>query len=327
MKPDYSQLLLNELKKYKNESRSGEILSQQLNISRTAIWKHIKKLQTQGYEIKANGKLGYQLSFEPEPIAVEQLKNVKFKMFNINISYRNQVESTQTEAKHFAEKGLEQGTLIIAEQQHHGKGRLGRIWHSPYGKGLWMSFILRPNVSIQFAPQLTLLVAVALCETLRQYLELPATIKWPNDVLINGKKCSGILLESVAEEQRLKYVIAGIGINVNLSQDDFPEELKELATSLRIEADKIIDRTQFLIEFYQRFDKLLYEFEKYGFSAIAIKWEAYADGFGALKKIKQGDHIFYATPFKLDDSGALWVRHKDGKEEKIFAAEIGEVRK
>src|SRR5690606_29499635 len=155
--------------------------------------------------------------------------------------------STQIEAKQLAENGAKQGTLVIAEQQLQGKGRLGREWHSPYGKGIWMSFIMRPDVSIQFAPQLTLLVAVALCETLRSHLSLPASIKWPNDVLINGKKCSGILLESVAEEQRLKYVIAGIGINVNLSDEDYPADIKPIATSLRIEAKRVIDRTQFLM--------------------------------------------------------------------------------
>lgn len=327
MKQDYAQLIIDQFRSNKDEYISGELLSQTLNISRTAVWKHIKKLQAQGYEIKANGKLGYQLMFEPQPIELSRLQAAKFSSFNLKFTYKDQVDSTQLEAKQLAEAGAEQGTIVLAEQQLKGKGRLGRVWHSPFGKGIWMSLILRPDVSLQFAPQLTLLLAVALCHTIRTQLNLPAMIKWPNDVLINGKKCSGILLESVAEEQRLKYVIAGIGINVNMTSDDYPEEIGAIATSLRIEADRYIDRTLFLNSFFHVLDEYLVQYAKEGFSPIASKWEQYADGFGMVKEIKQGQHTFYATPIKLDESGALWVQHEDGKEEKLFAAEIGEVRK
>lgn len=320
-----TQLVLEQLQKTEQDYLSGEQLSQHFNISRTAVWKHIKKLQAQGYEIKANSKLGYQLSFSPQPLDVERLKHVSLTQFQLNPIYKQQVESTQLDAKILAEQGAEEGTVVFAEQQLQGKGRLGRHWHSPYGKGIWMSFIMRPQVPLQFAPQLTLLMAVVLAETLSNNYHIPATIKWPNDVLIRGKKCSGILLESIAEEQRLNYVIAGIGINVNMSADDFPDELANLATSLRLETNTSIDRTDFLIQFYKTLDLFLTLYLSRGFEPIKEKWESYADGFGTLKLIKQGDAYFEAVPFKLDESGALWVRHKDGTEARLFAAEIGEV--
>ncbi|MBW7460450.1 biotin--[acetyl-CoA-carboxylase] ligase, partial [Paenibacillus sepulcri] len=233
---------------------SGEVLSQDLNISRTAVWKHIKKLEAMGYQIEASRRLGYRLLGKPSKLTMpELLDKLRGTSFVPSIKLLDSVDSTQNVAQRLAEEGAPEGTLVIAEQQTSGRGRMGRNWVSPSGKGVWMSMVLRPGIPLQFAPQLTLLAAVALCRALKSIAPLDIGIKWPNDLLIGGKKISGILLESTAEDERLRYVVAGIGISVNLEEADYPQELLEIATSLRIVLGRPVERSEVIAAFIVQF--------------------------------------------------------------------------
>lgn len=306
---------------------SGEKISEVLGISRTAVWKQIKKLEALGYEFEAVTKQGYRLLFVPQPIqAINVQQSLVKHRFGHTIEYHHAVTSTQHLARELAEKGAPEGTVVLAEQQLQGKGRLGRPWHSPYGKGVWMSTILRPLTPIQLAPQLTLLTAVALTEAIRAITSLEVGIKWPNDILYKGKKLCGILLESVAEDQRLKYVIAGTGIDVNLSEKDYDEELLTKATSLRIELGKSVDREKLIQAFMLRWEALFQQYESEGFEPIAKLWESYAISLGQSILITTSQESYYAIPLKLTERGSIIVELEDGEQREIFSAEMGEVK-
>ena len=304
---------------------SGETLSRELNISRTAIWKQIRKLEEQGFRFEASRKLGYKLLSSPDPLVAERIiSKLTTERFGRQIKVMDSVQSTQLEAKALAEQGAEEGTLVIAERQLGGRGRMGRTWISPAGKGVWMSMVMRPGMPMHFAPQLTLLTAVALCRSLRRLTSLDIGIKWPNDLLIGGKKISGILLESAAEEERLRYVIAGIGISVNLDADDYPLELQTKATSLRIAADRRFDRSEIITSFLNEWEQLYLDYTDHGFEVVRLLWETLSISLHKPAAITTPQETFTGIPIGLHESGALIVHDELGKERIIFSAEMGE---
>ncbi|WP_138750983.1 biotin--[acetyl-CoA-carboxylase] ligase [Paenibacillus sinopodophylli] len=304
---------------------SGEVISQALGVSRTAIWKQIRKLEAAGYQFEASRKLGYRLLSIPEKLAVEELSSMlQENIFGKTVHWFESVESTQNLARAAAEEGAPEGTLYIAEQQVNGRGRMGRGWVSPRGKGVWMSMVLRPSVPIHFAPQLTLLTAVALCRSLKRVTSLPIGIKWPNDLLIDGKKISGILLESAAEDERLRYVIAGIGISVNLEESDYPEELLEKATSLRISSGTKWTRETVIADFLKEWEQLYFLYQEQGFGLIITLWEALSVSLGKPVRLVTPQGDMAGTPIGLDASGAIRIQLADGSIQSVFSAEMGE---
>lgn len=302
---------------------SGEQLSELLGCSRTAVWKHIRQLRKQGYSFDAVPRKGYLLTGVPDRLsAVELLSSLTTKTMGRTIKWFDSIDSTQTIAHQLAEQGAAEGTLVLAEQQTAGRGRMGRSWHSPKGKGVWMSLILRPRIPVHFTPQLTLLVAVALCRTIRKIEAIPVTIKWPNDLLIEGKKVSGILLESSAEDERLKYVIAGVGISVNLETEDYPEQLREVGTSLRIASGKKWSRTQLIQTFLAQFETLYELYHSEGFEPIRVAWEALAVSLGRTIQARTPKGTVEGVAESIDEMGALIVRHSDGTITKLYSAEF-----
>ncbi|MFB9329613.1 biotin--[acetyl-CoA-carboxylase] ligase [Paenibacillus aurantiacus] len=301
---------------------SGERLSRELGISRTAIWKQIRKLEAQGYRIEASPRLGYRLTGRPSRMTmVELLGNLQGTTLVSGIKLFETTDSTQNIAHKLAEEGAEEGTLVIAEQQTSGRGRMGRAWVSPAGKGIYMSMVLRPSLPLQFAPQLTLLAAVALCRALKELVPVEIGIKWPNDLLINGKKISGILLESSAEDERIRHVIMGIGISVNLTIEDYPSELAEIATSLRIASGEIVDRASVVGAFVKQFEHLYRLYLKEGFATIQSLWEALSVTLHKPAKLMTPGGVVEGVPVALTESGALLVRLADGSELPVFSAE------
>jgi BirA family biotin operon repressor/biotin-[acetyl-CoA-carboxylase] ligase len=317
--------LLQLFELHPGEYVSGESISQKLGVSRTAIWKQIRKLEAAGYRFEASRRLGYRLIDIPDILSADELASrLKSNVFGKKVQVFESVESTQNIARSAAEDGAPEGTLVIAEQQLNGRGRMGREWVSPRGKGVWMSMVLRPSLPIQFAPQLTLLTAVALCRSLKRITALPIGIKWPNDLLIDGKKISGILLESAAEDERLTFVIAGIGISVNLEEDDYPVELLEKATSLRMAGNKKIDRIDVITDFLMEWEQLYFLYQEQGFSPIVTIWEALSVSLGKPARLitPQGDLV--GVPIGLDESGAIRIQLADGSIKPVFSAEMGE---
>ncbi|WP_010501030.1 biotin--[acetyl-CoA-carboxylase] ligase [Paenibacillus elgii] len=303
---------------------SGEQLSEELGVSRTAVWKQIERLRQQGYRFEAVSRKGYRLLSKPDRLDMSRLQlKLETERFGRYVKYYDQVESTQIVAARCVADGAEEGTLILTEEQIAGKGRMGRKWHSPVGKGIWMSLILKPVwIPLLFTPQLTLLVAVALCRAIRSTTGVEAGIKWPNDLLVGGKKVAGILLESSAEDERLQHVIAGVGISVNLQSDDFPPELRDTATSLAIEAGRQVDRIEVLSRFLLEWEQLYGLYRLEGFAPIKLLWEALTVSLHRNIRCRtpQGELEGFAEG--IDEHGALQLRLADGTVKKLYSADI-----
>lgn len=302
---------------------SGEEISRSLEVSRTAVWKEIEKLREKGYRFEAVPRKGYRLLDKPErmnPITISQ--KLQTKVMGRSVHVFDEVDSTMTKAQELVASGSPEGTLVLAEQQNAGKGRMGRKWHSPPGKGIWMSLILKPRIPLHFTPQLTLLTAVALCRAIRRTVHVEVGIKWPNDLLIQGRKISGILLESGAEDERIQYIVAGVGISVNLVAEDYPEELKKIATSLAIEAGHLVDREALLTNFLQDFEELYDLFHEQGFAPIRILWEANSVSLHKLITVTTPNGRLTGTAESIDDMGALCVRTETGELIKVYSGDV-----
>ena len=226
--------LLKRLFKADGQPVSGQEIADQFGLSRTAIWKYVKELEQAGYEIGTIRKKGYYLITTPDKVNAANIKKyLTTTTYGQTIHYFETCDSTQLIAHDEAQNDASDGTVIISEEQTLGKGRMSRPWDSSASKGIWMSVIVRPALAPQQAPQMTLVAAVAVTRAIEEVTGINPDIKWPNDILINGKKVTGILTELQADPDRVKAIILGIGINVNQEEADFPYELKDIATSLK----------------------------------------------------------------------------------------------
>ncbi len=301
---------------------SGEQLSQTLQCSRTAVWKHIQELKKLGYRFESSPRKGYKLILKPELLrAAELISECYSSTLGRHIHLYDKLESTQIEAHRLVANGSGHGVLVIAEKQTSGRGRMGRPWHSPAGLGIWMSLVITPQISLTFAPQITLLTAVALCRTIRKAVQVDVGIKWPNDLLIGNKKISGILVESSGEDERIRYMVIGVGISCNLQVEDYPPELREKVTSLYIESGKIVDRTKLIAAFLHQFEELYNLYLEEGFAPIRTLWESLTVSLHQPITITNSQGRMEGTMIGIDDMGALIVRRADGSEVHVYSGE------
>ncbi|AMA73542.1 biotin--[acetyl-CoA-carboxylase] ligase [Aneurinibacillus thermoaerophilus] len=315
--------LLQMFKQAGGEFISGEEISRRLGVSRTAIWKHIEEFREEGYVFEAVRRSGYRLVFAPDVMIAEEIKvGLSTRVLGQKIYYYPSIDSTQNKCQELAKEGAPEGTLVVADQQTEGKGRLGRVWHSPPGANISMSLLLRPALELQKCPQLTLLTAVAVVETLHEFCGISAQIKWPNDILINGKKVCGILTELNAESDRIHSLIVGIGLNVNTLPEHFPEDVHGIATSLRIEKGEPLRRVPLLQQILTRLEELYDLYLAKGFAPVKKRWETYAVTIGKKVTIRtlQGSLSGYAEG--IDESGVLLVRREDGSVTKVYSADV-----
>lgn len=312
-----------ELLKNSTDYLSGEEISNKFGISRTAIWKQINTLKEKGYNIDAIPNRGYKLIASPDLIDLPKLTSLLSSSFlGKTIKYSFSTTSTNEDAKKFASKNLNSnGTVFISEEQTKGKGRLGRCFHSPKG-GVYLSIILTPNLEPQHASKITQILAAALCKSLKD-LNISSKIKWPNDIYVNNKKLSGILTEMKCDMDRIKYIIAGIGININTSKEELPEELKSIATSLNIEYGHNFDKTTIISNFLKTFEELYLDFiENNNLSkTISICKE------NSLILDKKATHITSrgeekVTCIGINDEGELIVKDSLGNIKTIISGEI-----
>ncbi|RBW70254.1 biotin--[acetyl-CoA-carboxylase] ligase [Bacillus taeanensis] len=322
MQLSMKEQMLHILLEHNGEYVSGQKISEQLGCSRTAIWKHISELRKEGYELEAMQRRGYRIIQQPNNIRSHNIHvGLKTEFVGQNIVYHESVSSTQTIAHQLAHEGAEEGTLVAADEQGKGKGRLGRDWHSPKGTGVWMSLILRPKIPPQQAPQLTLLAAVAVVKGIKEAVGLDCEIKWPNDILIHGKKVVGILTELQAEADRIQSVIIGIGINVNVKE--FPEELQNKATSLLIEkSGKEINRAALMQRILEQTERIYKQYLKEGFPIIKLLWESYAVSLGKEIKATTINGSFEGYAKGITEEGVLLIEDKEGEIHQIYSADI-----
>ncbi|WP_422443555.1 biotin--[acetyl-CoA-carboxylase] ligase [Thermoanaerobacterium sp. DL9XJH110] len=305
----------------KGEYISGEEISERFGVTRTAIWKHINLLRQMGYKIESSTRLGYRLVRSPDLLLPEEVwARVKLSFLGRRIYYFTTVGSTNDEARKLALEGAVHGTLLLAEEQVGGKGRMGRAWVSPRGAGIWLSMILRPDLVPYEAPKLTMLTAVAVAETIKGGTGLDAAIKWPNDVMINGKKVCGILTEISAEMDAVNYVVIGIGINVN--NDDFPGELKDRATSLKLEKKEAASRIEVLTGFLESFENYYFTAMNQGFKNIFEKWRSLCCNLARPVKIIRKNDSFDGIALDIDDEGALMVKRNDGEIVRVLSGDV-----
>lgn len=298
---------------------SGQEISQTLAISRAAVWKQVESLREQGFEIEAQRSRGYRLLGGPDLMLASEIeKGLGCKWLGSSLHCLAEIDSTNARARQLAEEGAADGTVIIADRQSAGRGRLGRRWESPSAVNLYCSILLRPQIPVQQAPQMTFLSAVAVAETLQELYALSARVKWPNDILVGGKKIAGLLNEMNAETEQIHFVILGIGINLNMTTEQFPEQLNYPATSVFLERDEKIDRVAFVRAFLQRLDGYYGEFLAEGFVPIRRRWEALCDLMNARVQVEH----WQGTVVGLDSDGALRLQLDDGRVERILAGDV-----
>ncbi len=302
---------------------SGQQLAELIGCSRTAVWKHVEELRKEGFELEAVRRKGYRILKTPEKITADEIRlGLKTEFIGRNIYYEESVESTQKIAHRLANEDVPEGTTVIAEEQFSGRGRMERKWHSPKYTGIWMSLILRPNIPLTKAPQLTLLTAVAVVQAIEEITGLTPEIKWPNDILMNGKKVTGILTELQAEADRIHSVIIGIGINVNQKNDDFPTELQETASSLLIEKGEPISRAELIKSIFLYIEKWYGIYLEKGFSAIKLLWESYAVSIGKHLKARTLTEVIEGKALGITEDGVLLLEDKNGAIRHIYSADI-----
>ena len=316
--------ILNLLLKKQDSYISGQVISEALGVSRTAVWKHIQGLEELGYRIQSVHKKGYQLKAMPDTLnRVELERGLKTCFIGREMVIEESVTSTQKVAHHLAEDKAIDGTVVLADEQTGGRGRLGRAWHSPKGTGIWMSLILRPDLPIQKTPQITLLTAVSVARAIQNVTKLGVQIKWPNDILFQGKKLCGILTELQAEEGKVKSVIVGIGVNVNVSETDLPQELHEVATSLKMIMGQSVSRNSLICSILGEFEDLYTIYLEEGFHMIKILWESYAASFGRTVNARtlKGD-VIRGKAQGITDDGVLLLVDNEGTTHHIYSADI-----
>lgn len=302
---------------------SGQFLAELIGCSRTAVWKHMEELRKDGFQLEAVRRKGYRIVSTPEAITADEIRlGLHTKFIGQNIHYQESVDSTQKVAQHLANENVPEGTVVIAEEQLSGRGRMGRQFHSPKFTGIWMSLILRPNIPLPKAPQLTLLTAVAVVQAIEEQTGITPEIKWPNDILLNGKKLTGILTELQAEADRIHSVIIGIGINVNQQLIDFPEELHSIATSLAIEKGKKISRSSLVRTFFEKFEKLYIYYLEEGFYPIKLLWESYAISIGKHIKARTLTSVIEGKALGITEDGVLQIEDDFGEIHHVYSADI-----
>ncbi|MGV3465805.1 MAG: biotin--[acetyl-CoA-carboxylase] ligase [Heyndrickxia sp.] len=305
------------------EFLSGQALADILGCSRTAIWKHIEELRKEGFELEAIRNKGYRIINTPKNMTENELRlGLKTTIFGKTIHYLESTDSTQKVAHRLAQEGCPDGTLVIAEEQTNGRGRLARNWHSPKYTGIWMSLVLRPKLPPARAPQFTLIAAVAVAQAIEDVCEISPDIKWPNDLLLNGKKITGILTELQADSDKINAIIMGIGMNVNQKEDDFPVELHDIATSLAIETGREISRSNLVKRILENLEKYYLIYLENGFAPLKLLWESYAVSLGKDIIARTISGNISGKALGITEEGVLKIQDENGHIHEIYSADI-----
>jgi BirA family transcriptional regulator, biotin operon repressor / biotin---[acetyl-CoA-carboxylase] ligase len=302
---------------------SGADLSNELGISRAAVWARIEELRSLGYEIEASPHRGYRLLQVPDVLHADDLLSLVpgNRVIGRDIRVFQETASTNEVVDRLARAGVKEGVVVFAETQTKGRGRLGRNWVSPAGKGLWFSVLLRPRLRPQAATQLTVAAATALARALEQHAGLRAQIKWPNDILAGGKKLAGVLTELSAELDCINYVVLGIGLNVNLNATDLGD-LRKQATSLKLETGRTFRRADLAAALLRELDRDYALVCGHQFTKISEQWEAKCSTLGHRVSIRMGDRTVVGLAEALDEDGALLVRKQHGHLERIIGGDV-----
>lgn len=318
----YSQDVVRML--YENQPNyiSGQFIADQLNISRAGVKKIIDQLKNDGCDIESVNHKGHQLNAVPDQWYSGIVQPIVKDFDSIDqIEVYNSVDSTQTKAKK-ALVGNKSSFLILSDEQTEGRGRFNRNWSSSKGKGLWMSLVLRPNVPFAMIPKFNLFIALGIRDAIQQFSNDRVAIKWPNDIYIGKKKICGFLTEMVANYDAIEAIICGIGINMNHVEDDFNDEIRHIATSMRLHADDKINRYDFLKILLYEINKRYKQFLEQPFEKIREEYIAATNMWNRQLRFTENGHQFIGEAFDIDQDGFLLVKDDEGNLHRLMSADI-----
>ncbi|WP_105616732.1 biotin--[acetyl-CoA-carboxylase] ligase [Vallitalea okinawensis] len=300
---------------------SGEQLSKQLGVSRTAVWKAVTKLKEEGYDITSVTRKGYQLVHTPDKLTKQEIQYGLNTKIGREIYCYDEIDSTNQQVKRLVLEGAKNGSLVIAEEQTKGKGSKGRGWVSPSGTGIWMSCLLTPDINPTKAPMVTIVAGLAVCQAIQEVVGIEAGIKWPNDIVIQKKKVCGILTEMSAEMDHLNYLVLGIGINVN--QESFPEEIKEIATSLKLESNTNVSRVVLLQEVLKKFEKYYDIFISDGdLRSLIDEYKQYSVTLNSKVRVTNREEEIEGTIVDINEFGELRLSQANGEDTMVRSGDV-----
>lgn len=318
-------MILSFLAEGGDEFISGSVLSDKLGLSRTAVWKHVEQLRRLGYRIDAQVARGYRLVEVPDHLtSLELAPLLATRELGRVLHHFDEIGSTNAKAFELAQEGAFAGEVVIAETQTAGKGRRGRTWVSPPGQNLALSVVLRPEVAPHRAAEVTLVAAVALAETIRE-AGVDATIKWPNDIQVEGRKVAGILTELSADTEQVQFVVLGIGVNLNSELTDFPPEVAETATSLRVARGSPVPRALFTAALFTKLEQWLDRWAEDGFEPIRLAWKRLSSTIGQEVLVRAERQELRGVAEDIDAHGALMLRVGD-RLERVLAGDVEQLR-
>lgn len=312
------------LKEKNGEWLSGEALSTSLNVSRSMVWKYIKQLQTEGYKVESSSRKGYRLVACPDILSGDEV------CYGLNTEvlgrrdyfYYPRIDSTNKQARVLASQGYPEGTVVVADMQTEGRGRRGRSWYSPAGQGIYMSLILRPHIPLKEISRISLMTAVALAETLQEELELPARIKWPNDILINNRKVAGILSEAITDMDGIEYIVIGIGININNPENDFPNDFRTDPTSILAEKKQPAARIKLMQSLLAKLEHHYFMLQNGDFGQTLATGKSLSMVIGQVVSLETSKGLVTGRAVDIDDNGFLLVDDGSGVIHTVISGEI-----
>ena len=313
--------ILDYFRKANGQFISGEQISRDLHVSRTAIWKHINILKERGYIFESSTRKGYRLIYAPNlltPLEIDSALHTE--TFGRHVVYLSSTTSTNEEAKKIAREGAEEGTIVVAEEQTGGRGRLTRSFYCPFAKGIWFTLILRPKFFPLEASKCTLMAAVGVCRGIRRLGLQDAGIKWPNDILYHGKKLVGILTEMSASMEKIDYILIGAGINTGMKKSEFPELFRESATSFLAEGIDV-SRKDLLAAILAELEKEYEIAQTQGFNKVLEDWKALSITLGQDVRVIMGEENYTGKAVDIDKDGCLLVDTGE-KVERVIAGDV-----
>jgi len=305
---------------------SGARIAREIGVSRSTVWRWVTRLRGLGVQVKGQPRTGYFLEKVPDIVTPDMLRQrLKGNIFGRRIYHFFKTDSTNRVAMELGHAGEPEGAVILAEEQTAGRGRAGRAWHSERGTGIYVTLLLRPRLAPVQAPLLTMMAGLSAHAAVQAITGVSVDLKWPNDLLIGGKKAGGILTEMYAEPSQVRFVIVGIGINVN--QDKFPGELGGVATSLRAETGRAQSRLELLVRLLREFEKDYDRFLHEGVASVVKRFETVSSyAHGKRVRITNDGESFLGTTAGLGPEGLLQVERDDGKVVTVIAGDVTEAR-
>lgn len=301
---------------------SGQELCEQLGISRTAVWKYMKQLQEDGYQIEAVRNKGYHLAEVPDILEENEIRSqISTRWAGCRLCVMEEVDSTNTQAKRLAEEGAPSGTLVVSDYQSGGKGRRGRVWDSPKGSSIYMTLMIRPEIPPERASMVTLVMGLSVTQAIKNLLGLETSIKWPNDVVYGKKKLAGILTEMSAQIDYIEYIVIGVGINVNTKE--FPESLNDTAVSLRQAMGGTVHRAQLIGEIMKTFERNYEIFEKtQDLTGLMDAYQKVSANYQKQVCVLEPGNRYDGVCRGINEMGELLVEREDGRIQRVYAGEV-----